>query len=99
MKFYKWIKGTIAGETKTGEIIHGILDANPIPNQMLVKAGKAWLQGDPRKAKRILAEALTIRNITALIASIAILTQVIPPEVISVVSEWLAEIMAGLNGV
>src|SRR5690554_2422859 len=62
---------TLPGENKTGETIHGFLDILPFPNQIAAKFFKAiGKKGSERVAE--LKDALTVRNIAALILTIAI---------------------------
>jgi hypothetical protein len=61
------LKRTLSGQNKTGELIHGFLDLVPIPNQIVASLFK----GDVASAKNEFREWLTLRNVTALIGSIA----------------------------
>lgn len=72
-KAINWIKDTLAGENKVGELVHGLADLLPIPNQAIAKAVKALLSGDLNEAKAELPNIFTTRNIVALVASVAYL--------------------------
>lgn len=70
-KALNWIKNTLAGDNKAGELIHGALDVLPIPNQAIAKLFKAVLSGDLNEARAELPNIFTTRNIVALVASVA----------------------------
>lgn len=70
-KAIRWIRDTLSGDNKAGELIHGALDVLPIPNQAIAKAVKALLSGDRQEAKAELPNIFTTRNIVALVASVA----------------------------
>lgn len=76
-KLIRPVRNFLAGENKVGEIMHGILDLLPIPNQAFAKLFKALLSGDKRAAKDEVGNILTPRNIVASIASLLIYFKVI----------------------
>ncbi len=73
MKIIGFIRDTVSGENKVGELIHGLADLLPIPNQAIAKALKALLSGDVKEAKKELPNIFTTRNVVALVASVAYL--------------------------
>ena len=75
-----WITRTVAGETKVGEGIHGVLDLLPIPNQIFAKAASYFTKGNVREAKQELSKLLSVRNGIALVAFILFVTGVISLE-------------------
>ena len=72
-----WITRTVAGETKVGEGVHGVLDLLPIPNQIFAKAASYFTKGDVRSAKDELRKLLSIRNGIALLAFVLFVTGII----------------------
>ena len=72
-----WITKTVAGETKVGEGIHGVLDLLPIPNQIFAKAASYFTKGNVRDAKNELRKLLSIRNGIALLAFVLFVTGII----------------------
>ena len=72
-KVIGFIRDTVSGENKVGELIHGLADLLPIPNQAIAKALKALFAGDLEEAKNELPNIFTTRNIVALVASVAYL--------------------------
>ena len=72
-----WITKTVAGETKVGEGIHGVLDLLPIPNQIFAKAASYFTKGNVRDAKNELSKLLSIRNGIALLAFVLVVTGII----------------------
>lgn len=92
-KALNWIKDTLAGDNKAGELVHGALDVLPIPNQAIAKLAKALLSGEVDKAKAELPNIFTTRNIVALVASVAYFAGWVTLEdlrsFIQVVSEWI----------
>ena len=91
-RFFRWIGNTAAGENKTGETIHGILDLLPIPNQIIAKGASYLLKGKTREAREELDKLLTIRNGIALVVSILIITGVINLEQVEVIVEVLSQL-------
>ena len=65
------LKRTLSGENKTGQLVHGLLDLFPIPNQAIAKGVKALFEGDNKTAKAELGKMLTVRNGAALLGSVA----------------------------
>lgn len=77
---FKWITRTVAGETRVGEGIHGVLDLLPIPNQIIAKAASYFTEGEPAKAADELKKLLSVRNGIALVAFILFVTGLITLE-------------------
>lgn len=73
MKIIGALRRTLAGDNKTGQILHGVVDILPIPNQFIGKLFKAVLSEDTQKVKEELSNAFTLRNIIAILASVAFL--------------------------
>lgn len=71
------IRNTLSGDNKVGEVIHGVLDLLPIPNQAFAKLFKALLSGNKDEAKAELGNIFTVRNIIASVVAVLILTGVI----------------------
>ena len=88
-----WITRTVAGETKVGEGIHGVLDLLPIPNQIFAKAASYFTKGNVREAKNELSKLLSIRNGIALLAFMLFVTGVITlddlRELLKVIGEFV----------
>lgn len=65
-KLLSALKRTITAENKTGQLIHGVLDLFPIPNQVLAKGVKYLATGNKAEAKAEFAKLISVRNIAAL---------------------------------
>lgn len=91
-KIVSIIKQTSAGENKAGEIIHGALDILPLPNQFLGKAIKAIVAGEWDKTKEEIKEAFTLRNVVAIIFTIALVMGWVSPEDIEEFTKVLNEL-------
>jgi hypothetical protein len=76
-KVLRGIGNTAGGDNKAGEVVHGILDLLPVPNQPLGKLIKAIFAGEWTKAKDEVHKLLTVRNIVAIILTLLIVFQVI----------------------
>jgi hypothetical protein len=76
-KAVNWITRTVAGETKVGEGIHGVLDLLPIPNQVIAKAASYFTKGEVYEAADELQKLLTVRNGIAVVAFILFVTGLI----------------------
>jgi len=72
-KVIAFIRDTLSGENKVGELLHGLADLLPFPNQAIAKFAKALLSGNVEEAKAELPNIFTTRNIVALVASVAYL--------------------------
>lgn len=94
-KALSWIKRTIAGETKVGEGIHGVLDIFPIPNQVIAKAAGYFTKGDIREGKKELKKLYSVRNGIALVAFTLFVTGVITLDELRSLLVALGEFFAG----
>ncbi len=92
-KIIRAIRNTLAGENKVGELLHGLADLLPIPNQAIAKALKALFSGNTEEAKAELPHIFTTRNIVALVASVAYLAGWVTLEDIKGLLEALNEIL------
>lgn len=95
-KIVQFIKKTVAGENKLGQVIHGVLDILPIPNQPLGKLVKAILNGQWNETKAEIFEAFTLRNIVAIALTTAIIMGWVSAEDVARFSEALNEILQQL---
>lgn len=91
-KIVRIISQTASGENKAGEIIHGALDILPLPNQFLAKAFKSVVAGEWNETKKQLKEAFTLRNIVAIIFTIALVMGWIEPSDVEEFTKALNEI-------
>jgi len=64
-KIVQFIRKTVEGKNKAGEVLHGALDILPLPNQFLGKAIKAIIAGEWNETKKELLEAFSLRNMVA----------------------------------
>jgi len=91
-KIVRIIQQTTAGENKAGQILHGTLDILPLPNQFLGKAVKAIFAGEFEQTKQELKKAFTLRNIVAIIFTIALVMGWIEPSDVEEFSKALNEV-------
>jgi hypothetical protein len=69
---FRTVGNTAGGDNKVGEVLHGVLDWLPLPNQPLGKLVKAVLTGNWVEAKTEIGKILTVRNGVALAITIPI---------------------------
>jgi len=79
-KAFNWIKGVVTADNKAGEMVHGVLDLFPIPNQAVAKGVKALLGGKTEEGKKELSKLLTVRNGVALLLCVAYFTGLVTLE-------------------
>jgi len=91
-KIVQVLQATFAGENKVGKIVHGVLDILPIPNQPLGKLIKAILNGEWQQTKEEIKAAFTLRNVVAIILTVAFVMGWITPEQV----KQFTEILEGL---
>lgn len=92
-KIVQVLQATFAGENKVGKIIHGILDILPIPNQPLGKLLKAILNGEWQETKQEIKDAFTLRNVVAIILTVAFVMGWITPEQVEQFTQILNELL------
>ncbi len=92
-KIIRAIRNTLSGENKVGELLHGVADLLPIPNQAIAKLFKALFAGRMDEAKAELPNIFTTRNIVALVASVAYLAGWITLEDVKGLVTALSEIL------
>lgn len=92
-KIVKLIQKTVAGENKLGQIVHGALDILPIPNQPLGKLAKAILNGQWQETKQEIKDAFTLRNVVAIILTVAFVMGWITPEQVEQFMQVLNELL------
>lgn len=92
-KIVQVLQATFAGENKVGKIIHGILDILPIPNQPLGKLLKAILNGEWQETKQEIKDAFTLRNVVAIILTVAFVMGWITPEQVEQFMQVLNELL------
>ena len=90
---------TVGGDNKAGEIVHGVLDYFPIPNQPLGKLLKAVFTGNWDSAKKEISKLLTTRNVVALILAIPVLSGWLTIEDIKNGFDVFGKIVEFLNGI
>lgn len=71
---WKTIGRTAGGDNPTGQVLHGVLDLLPVPNQPIGKLIKAVFAGEWSKAKEEVGKLITVRNIVALAVATSIVT-------------------------
>lgn len=92
-KIVKLIQKTVAGENKLGQIVHGALDILPIPNQPLGKLAKAILNGQWQETKQEIKDAFTLRNVVAIILTVAFVMGWITPEQVEQFTQILNDLL------
>ena len=96
-KIVRLIQQTSAGENKAGQVLHGVLDILPLPNQFLGKAIKAILNGKWNETKSEIIEAFTLRNVVAIMLTTAFIMGWVTPDQLTQFTEMLNEILGSLQ--
>lgn len=92
-KAFKWLKGVITADNKAGEMVHGVLDLLPIPNQVVAKGVKYLLAGQKKEAKEELGKLLSVRNGVALLLCIAYFAGLITLDDVKALLEALGQFL------
>ena len=96
-KLFAFLEGAVSGENKVGQAIHGILDILPIPNQPIGKLLKAVLLGDKSVVVEKLHEVLTVRNVVAILLTVAYIGGIVTPEDVKNFVEVLNQVLQDLS--
>lgn len=96
-KIVQLIRQTAEGKNKAGEVLHGVLDILPLPNQFLGKAVKAILNGKWSETKKEIKKAFTLRNTVAIALTTSFIMGWVTPEQLTQFTEMLNEILGQLE--
>lgn len=96
---WQTIGNTAGGDNKVGEVVHGVLDYLPVPNQPIGKLVKALLKGSWYNAKIEISKLLTTRNLVALALAIPVLSGWLTIEDIKNGFDVFGKIVEFLNGI
>ena len=96
-KLFSFLQGAVSGESKVGQAVHGVLDILPIPNQPIGKLLKAVLLGDKGVVIEKLHEVLTVRNVVAILLTVAWISGIVTPEDVQSFVEVLNQVLQDLS--
>lgn len=96
-KIWNWLQKTVSGENKVGQAVHGVLDILPLPNQPIGKLLKALLLGDKEIFVEKIREVLTVRNVVAILLTIAYIAGWVTPEDVTNFVDVLNQVLTDLS--
>jgi len=96
-KIWNWLQKTVSGENKVGQAVHGVLDVLPLPNQPIGKLLKAILIGEWESAKSEIMKIFTVRNVVAVILTIAYIAGWVTPEDVAKFVDILNQVLTDLS--
>lgn len=96
-KLWNFLHEAVSGENKVGQAVHGVLDILPLPNQPIGKLLKAILLGDKEIFVEKIREVLTVRNVVAILLTIAYIAGWVTPEDVTNFVDVLNQVLTDLS--
>lgn len=96
-KFFNFLQEAVAGENKVGQAVHGVLDVLPLPNQPIGKLLKAFLLGDKDIVLQKIHEVMTVRNVVAVLLTVAYIAGWVTPEDVTNFVDVLNQVLQDLS--